>query len=90
MVFGRPIVQGRDGIQFLAGNSPGSTRVIGPQSVGRHLPREPVEVPVRDAAIHVLGETDDVAAVLEIAREEVLQVDPADRRQRAVAATGPG
>ena len=57
---------------------------------GSHFPREPVEMPVRDTPIHILCKANNIAAILQAACEEVLQINPADRGERAVAPQGPG
>jgi len=58
-----------------------SQSVVSPQPASDRFTSELVEVPVRYAAVHILGETNDVAPVPDISREEVLHVDRSDRQQ---------
>src|SRR5206468_3667300 len=60
----------------------GLARVIEPQPSRDRLSREPVEVPVRDAAVHELGEADHVLAVAAVHAREVAEVDGADLAER--------
>src|SRR4051812_17252592 len=61
-----------------------SQRVVRLQTSGDRFARELVEVPVRDAAVHELREANDVATVPQVAREEVLHINAANREQRTI------